>query len=187
MRVVLASENAHKATEFATLLPGLELELLGPVSYPEETGTTYYANALGKARFGRTLAPTEAWVLGDDSGIEVEALDWGPGIGTARWSGGDGVGKLLAALGDGESRRARYVCELVAIGPDGVELRGSGTLEGTIAREPGGTAGFGFDPIFVPDGEERTVAELGEAWKDESSHRARAARELLTLLAAAPS
>jgi XTP/dITP diphosphohydrolase len=182
VKVALASGNAHKAAEFASLLPGCELELLGAATYPEETGASYYENALGKAQFGRTLAAPDAWVLGDDSGIEVEALDWGPGVRTARWAAGDHVGRLRAALEGRASRRARYVCELVAVGPDGSELTGSGTLEGTIAREPGGTAGFGFDPIFVPDGEERTVAELGDAWKAEHSHRARAARELLDRL-----
>ncbi len=179
MRIALASGNAHKAAELASLLPGWELELLGAARYPEETGATYYENALGKARFGRSLAPPDAWLLGDDSGIEVEELGWGPGIRTARWAAGDPVGKLLAALDGRASRSARYVCELVAIDPAGLELRGSGTLAGTVAREPGGAEGFGFDPIFVPDGEERTVAELGEAWKAEHSHRARAARELI--------
>jgi XTP/dITP diphosphohydrolase len=75
-------------------------------------------------------------------------------------------------------RRARYVCELVAAGPDGEELRGTGTLAGRIADAPGGAEGFGYDPIFVPDGEERTVAELGNAWKLRNSHRARAAGAL---------
>jgi XTP/dITP diphosphohydrolase len=79
---------------------------------------------------------------------------------------------------EGEGRRARYVCELVALGPGGAELRGTGTLEGRIAEKPRGSEGFGYDPIFVPEGETRTVAELGNAWKAEHSHRARAARAL---------
>ena len=81
-------------------------------------------------------------------------------------------------------RRARYVCELVAIGPGGQELRGTGTLEGRIAEEPRGSEGFGYDPVFVPDGEELTVAELGNAWKRANSHRARAAAALNAALAA---
>ena len=83
-----------------------------------------------------------------------------------------------------EDRRARYVCELVALAPDGAELRATGTLVGAIAREPRGVEGFGYDPIFVPIGESRTVAELGNAWKATHSHRARAARGLERLLAA---
>ena len=182
MRAVLATANPHKAREFEPLLPGWRVEPLLGAAFPEETGETYWENALGKARFGRGLAPAEAWVLGDDSGIEVEALDWGPGVLTARWADGDHVGRLLRAL-DGEGRRrARYVCELAAIGPDGRELRGTGTLEGTIASASSGVEGFGFDPIFVPDGEERTVAELGDAWKERHSHRAKAARALLGAL-----
>jgi XTP/dITP diphosphohydrolase len=86
---------------------------------------------------------------------------------------------------DGEGRRARYVCELVCVSPDGSELRGTGTLEGRIAEEPRGEEGFGYDPIFVPDGETLTVAELGNAWKAEHSHRARAARALVEAIAEA--
>jgi XTP/dITP diphosphohydrolase len=95
---------------------------------------------------------------------------------------------LLAELEgvEGEGRRARYVCELVALSPEGEELRGTGTLEGRIAEEPRGSGGFGFDPIFVPDGEARTVAELGDEWKAQSSHRARAATELRRALERRP-
>jgi XTP/dITP diphosphohydrolase len=84
-------------------------------------------------------------------------------------------------------RRARYVCELVAIGLDGEERRGTGTLEGRIAAEPRGSEGFGYDPVFVPEGEELTVAELGNAWKRANSHRARAAAALNSALAGTPS
>jgi len=112
----------------------------------------------------------------------VDALGGAPGVQTARWAEGKHVERILAVLADADDRRARYVCELVALAPDGRELRGTGTLEGHIAREPRGTAGFGFDPVFVPDGEEQTVAELGDAWKAERSHRARAARALLAQL-----
>lgn len=116
-------------------------------------------------------------MLGEDSGIEVAALGGRPGIHSARWAD-DPVGALLAALGDEEDRRARYVCALVAVGPAGEEVRGTGTLEGSVALEPRGSEGFGYDPVFVPRGEERTVAELGNAWKRRNSHRARAARAL---------
>ena len=97
---------------------------------------------------------------------------------TARWAQGRHVERILEALANKKERRARYVCELVCLDPAGQALRCTGTLEGSIAHEPRGTAGFGFDPVFVPDGEERTVAELGDEWKAENSHRARAAAAL---------
>ena len=96
---------------------------------------------------------------------------------SARWAD-DGVARALEELEGANDRRARYVCELVALSPDGAELRGTGILQGTIAAEPRGDEGFGYDPIFVPDGETQTVAELGNAWKRAHSHRARAARAL---------
>jgi XTP/dITP diphosphohydrolase len=119
--------------------------------------------------------------LGEDSGLEVEALGGRPGIRSARYGaeGAEANDKLLAELRGIEDRKARYVCELVLIAPDGHELRGTGVLEGRIAEEPSGAEGFGYDPVFVPKGEERTVAELGNDWKLGNSHRARAARALL--------
>ncbi len=124
-------------------------------------------------------------MLGEDSGIEVVALGGAPGIESARWAE-DGVARLLAELADVEDRRARYVCELVALSPEGEELRGSGTLEGTIAHAPRGAEGFGYDPVFVPHGETRTVAELGNEWKAANSHRLRAARALTRALRRRP-
>ena len=171
----LASGNAHKLKELRAALPGWKLELLETVhDYPPEDGATYYANARAKAAFGRGSAPPDEWVLGEDSGIEVAALGGAPGIASARWAA-DGVAQLLAELDGVDDRRARYVCELVALGPDGEERRGTGILEGAIARGSRGDEGFGYDPIFVPAGEERTVAELGNDWKRAKSHRARAA------------
>ena len=119
------------------------------------------------------------WVLGEDSGIEVSGLDGRPGVHSARFGGDDPVVRLLAELEGVGDRRARYVCELVALSPEGSEHRGTGTLAGRIVDEPRGSEGFGYDPIFVPDGEERTVAELGNDWKRANSHRARAAAALL--------
>jgi XTP/dITP diphosphohydrolase len=116
-------------------------------------------------------------VLGEDSGIEVDALDGRPGVHSARWAE-EPIEALLAELAGVADRRARYRCELVAVSPSGEELGGSGLLEGVIALEPRGSEGFGYDPIFVPEGEERTVAELGNAWKSVHSHRARAAAAL---------
>jgi XTP/dITP diphosphohydrolase len=181
LKAVLASRNAHKARELERLLPGWEIDALDADDYPPETGSTYYENAYAKAAFARDRAPAHAWVLGEDSGIEVAALDGGPGVTSSRSAAGDEVGWMLRALTevDGNGRRARYVSELVALGPAGEELRGTGTLDGRIASEASGAEGFGFDPVFVPEGERRTVAELGDDWKAQHSHRANAARALL--------
>ena len=172
----LCSRNEAKLAEFRAALPDWELELLDVDGYPPEDAATYYENARGKAEFGRSLEP-RAWLLADDSGIEVAALGGAPGVETARWAT-DGVARLLEELTGAQDRRARYVCELVALAPDGRELRGTGTLEGTIADERHGEEGFGYDPIFVPDGATLTVAELGDGWKAQGSHRARAAQAL---------
>ncbi len=178
LRGLLCSGNPHKLAELRAALPGWELELLGADDYPEESGATYYENAAAKARYGRRVGDPEAWMLGEDSGIEADALGGRPGIASARWAD-DGVARLLEELDGQEDRRARYVCELVAIGPGGEELRGTGVLEGTIAPAPRGSEGFGYDPIFVPLGESLTVAELGNDWKRSNSHRARAAAALV--------
>jgi XTP/dITP diphosphohydrolase len=127
-----------------------------------------------------------AWILGEDSGLEVDGLGGRPGIESARFAGGEHVERLLRELEGVESRRARYVCELVALSPESDELRGTGILEGRIAHEPRGSEGFGFDPIFIPEGEARTVAELGDEWKAEKSHRARAAAVLRQALESRP-
>ena len=182
MRLLLNSRNSNKLRELRAALPEWEIELLDAPGEPVEDGETFLDNALIKARHGRFHAPSDAWVAGEDSGIEVAALDGRPGVESARWAA-DGVAQLLSELGDAEDRRARYVCELVVLDPEGAELRASGALEGDIARERRGDEGFGYDPIFVPRGESRTVAELGNAWKAEHSHRARAARALAQLLA----
>jgi XTP/dITP diphosphohydrolase len=182
LKARLASRNPNKLRELAALLPDWELQPLDSDAYPPEEGETYYDNALAKARFGRELAPPDEWVLGEDSGLEVDALGGRPGVLSARYApeGDQAVGKVLDELQGIDDRRARYVCELVAIDPERRERRGTGVLEGRIALEPRGSEGFGYDPIFVPDGEERTVAELGNEWKSRHSHRARAARALLS-------
>jgi XTP/dITP diphosphohydrolase len=184
VKALLASSNPHKAQELARSLPGWEIGVLGAAELPPETGSSYYENARAKAEFGRALRVGEDWILGEDSGIEVEGLGGRPGIQSARWAA-EPTEALLAKLQDveGDGRRARYVCELVCLGPAGEELRGTGTLAGRIAEEPRGAEGFGYDPIFVPEGETRTVAELGNAWKAEHSHRARAARALAEAIA----
>jgi len=182
MRATLCSRNPHKARELERLLPGWTIESLDRDDYPAETGATYYENAALKAAFGREHE--SGWVLAEDSGLEVAALGGRPGVLSARYApeGAPAVAKLLGELEGVGWRDARYVSELVLLAPDGRELRGTGSLAGRIAHESAGSEGFGYDPIFVPDGEERTVAELGDEWKAENSHRARAAQALLAEL-----
>ena len=175
VRLVLASRNENKLRELRAALPGWEIALLDAPDEPVEDGETFLENARIKARHGRARAAAEDWVAGEDSGIEVVALGGRPGVESARWAE-DGVARLLDELADVDERQARYVCELVVLSPEGREVRATGTLEGSIARERSGDEGFGYDPIFVPLGESRTVAELGNAWKAEHSHRARRAR-----------
>ncbi|MEX0816795.1 MAG: non-canonical purine NTP pyrophosphatase [Gaiellales bacterium] len=182
--VVLVSRNEHKLRELRALLPDWEIELLEAEEEPAEEGETFYENALAKARFGRSVGGPGLWILGEDSGLEVEGLGGRPGIRSARYAGEhatneENVRRLLAELAaiEDEGRRARYVSELVFL-PELEEYRGTGTLEGWIAEESRGEEGFGYDPVFVPEGETQTVAELGNEWKREHSHRARAARAL---------
>jgi XTP/dITP diphosphohydrolase len=184
---VLASANEHKLRELRHSLPGWELQLLGTAEFPPEEGDSYYENARAKALFGREVVGADRWVLGEDSGVEIEALDGGPGVRSARWAAGEEAKRALAELRgvEGEGRRARYVCELVAVSPEGAQYRGTGILVGRIAEQASGSGGFGFDPVFIPAGEKSTVADLGNDWKARNSHRARAARALLEVVTGA--
>ena len=183
MKLVLASRNPNKLRELRRTLPEWEIELLDAPGEPLEDGATFVDNARIKARHGRLHAQPDEWVAGEDSGIEVAALGGRPGVESARWAT-DGVARLLAELAGVEDRRARYVCELVVLSPARSELRATGRLDGGIAEARRGEEGFGYDPIFVPSGESRTVAELGDEWKAEHSHRAQAARALAAMLVA---
>jgi len=177
VKLLLATGNPHKVAELRAALPGFEIAAFAAPDTPPEDGATFFDNARIKARHAREHAPADSWVVSEDSGIEAEALGGRPGIESARWAE-DGIVALLAVLVGAADRRVRYVCEIVAISPDGDELRATGDLEGVAADAPHGREGFGYDPIFVPRGETRTVAELGDVWKSEHSHRARAARAL---------
>ena len=179
----LCSQNEHKRMELSRVLDGWQIALLDVDAYPPEVGATFFENARAKTHFGREVGPADEWMLGEDSGLELAALGGRPGVETARWAQGHHVERALAALTGEGDRAARYVCELVALSPEGRELRGTGTLDGQIAPEPRGNEGFGFDPVFVPEGEQQTVAELGDDWKAEHSHRALAARALLATIA----
>lgn len=193
-RVVLATRNPGKAREFARLLgPGFRVEPLPPgVASPEETGSTFAENARLKATHAfRALGGTTA-VLADDSGIEVAALLGAPGVRSARYAGpaaddAANVALLLERLDGGLDRAARFVCALVLVlpgGPAGPEVvEAEGVLDGSVVEEPRGRGGFGYDPVFRPEGWNITVGEASGARKDAVSHRARAVRSLLAALA----
>ncbi|HEU4540037.1 MAG TPA: RdgB/HAM1 family non-canonical purine NTP pyrophosphatase [Jiangellaceae bacterium] len=185
-RVVLATRNQHKVAEIQRILEraGARVNLVpvtqfGGVDDVAETGLTFAENALLKAH--GVAAATGLPAIADDSGISVEALNGMPGVFSARWSGrhGDDAANLrllLAQLADvPDTRRgASFVCVAALARPDGQEVVEEGRVTGRIIHEPRGAGGFGYDPIFVPDGETRTTAELPPAEKDAISHRGRA-------------
>jgi XTP/dITP diphosphohydrolase len=191
-RLILATANAGKAKELAVLLDGLGYEVvslhdLGDVRLPPEGETSYRDNALGKAR-ATAQADRGAVAVGDDSGLEVEALGAGPGVASARY-GGPGltdaqrVTRLLAELGPTAPRRARFRCLLALVAPWGEEAVVEGVVEGVLTDRPRGTGGFGYDPIFLVPALGRTFGELPAVEKDRLSHRARAAAAARPILA----
>jgi XTP/dITP diphosphohydrolase len=195
VKLLLASRNTGKLAELARIVAAAELtnlQVVGLADVPEypdapETGATFAENALAKAR--DAVAATGLAAVADDSGIAVDALNGMPGVLSARWSGGHGedernLALLLAQLGDvpDERRGAQFVCAAALVTPDGAEIVVHGEWAGRIIREPRGSGGFGYDPIFVPDGEERTSAELTPDEKDAASHRGKAFRALLPRL-----
>jgi XTP/dITP diphosphohydrolase len=193
VKLLLASANAGKQREFAALLAplGLELVLQGALGIDSvaETGTTFEENALLKARHAASRGALPA--LADDSGLEVDALDGRPGVWSARYAGAaasddDNNARLLADLaGVPLARRsARYRCVLALVrdAGDDAPLTASGSWEGRIASAPAGSSGFGYDPLFIPEGYEVTVAELPVALKNAHSHRAKALAALVAAL-----
>jgi XTP/dITP diphosphohydrolase len=190
VRLVLATGNPGKAAEIELLLgevAGLEL-LPRPTDVPEpvEDGDTLLDNARIKAQ--ALVDATGEAAVSDDTGLEVAALGGAPGVLTARFAGPgatyeDNWRKLLAELGDEADRRARWRTVALVRWPDGTERWAEGTCDGVITTAPGGAEGFGYDPVFVPDGGDgRTFAELSRAEKNAVSHRGRAFRALATLL-----
>jgi XTP/dITP diphosphohydrolase len=179
--VVLSTRNEHKVREFAGLLEGFEVARLpDDVKLPPETGETFADNAWSKAR--AAAAATGGPAIADDSGIESAVLGGAPGVRSARYAGEDAsdeenLAKLLREAPAGSA--ARYVCVIAYV--DGAEERlFEGECTGTLAAEPRGSGGFGYDPAFLPDdvADGRTMAELSPAEKDAISHRGRAARAL---------
>jgi len=195
-RVVLATRNEHKVVEIRRILAeaGVVVDLTSVAEFPEvgdvvESGLTFTENALLKAR--AVAAGTGLPALADDSGITVAAMNGMPGIFSARWAGpgaGDAANLhlLLAQLQDvpDEHRGAAFVSVAALVRPDGREFVAEGRVEGRLIREPRGANGFGYDPIFVPEGESRTTAELSAAEKDALSHRGRSFRAIAPHVAA---
>jgi XTP/dITP diphosphohydrolase len=186
VRLVLATRNAHKAREFAALLePHDVLALPAEVQLPPETGATFADNALDKARTAARATGLPA--IADDSGIEATALGGAPGVRSARFAGEnasdeENLRKLLREAPAGSA--LAYVCALAYVDAAGGEHVVEGRCTGTLAAEPRGDGGFGYDPAFLPDdiADGRTMAELEPAQKDAISHRGRAARALLGYL-----
>ena len=196
-RLLLATRNAGKLAELQRLLvsavPGVEVVGLRDVpEYPEvpETGATFADNALLKAR--EAVRYTGLPAVADDSGITVDALNGMPGILSARWSGRHGddaanTALLLAQIHDvpDERRGAAFVCAAALVTPEGGERVVEREWRGRVVREPRGTNGFGYDPVFVPDGLQLTSAELAPEEKDARSHRAQAFAALVPVVAEA--
>ncbi|MEU7894720.1 XTP/dITP diphosphatase [Nonomuraea sp. NPDC049152] len=190
MRIVLATRNAGKIVELRRILGGFEV--VGLEEFPEigevaETGLTFAENALLKAHAVAQGSGLPA--VADDSGLCVDALNGMPGVFSARWSGKHGdddanLDLLLAQVSDvpDDRRTGRFVCAAALALPSGEERVVEGDLQGRLLRERRGTNGFGYDPIFVPDGESRTTAEMTAEEKDSISHRGRAFRALAPIV-----
>jgi XTP/dITP diphosphohydrolase len=184
--LVVATRNEHKLRELGEIVTGVELEPLSPnVELPPEDGASFAENALIKARKARRATGMAA--IADDSGIEARALGGAPGVRSARFAGPEAteeqnLSKLLRELDRSDDRAVAYVCVIAHVDEDGDEALFEGRCEGTLAREPRGSRGFGYDPAFVPDDtgpdDDRTMAELSAEEKHAISHRGRAARRL---------
>lgn len=185
MIIHLATSNAHKVQEMQTLADASELpvKIVAAVKMPrveEDTGT-FIGNARKKAQALKATLPKDAWVLADDSGVCVDALDGAPGVESAYFAGPQGdpaanLRKLTEVMRDvpAGKRGAQFRCVLVLLGPEGAEQVFEGRCEGVLGQEPVGGGGFGYDPLFIPDGFDRTYAQLSEAEKNKISHRGRA-------------
>lgn len=185
-KIVLATHNQGKVREISALLAPYVREFVSAgdlgLSEPEETGATFEENAILKARAAAVESGEVA--LADDSGLAVYGLNGEPGIYSARWAGDDkDFGKAMALvherLGDNPDRRAAFVCVLALAWPDGHVETVEGRCEGQLVWPPRGDKGFGYDPMFVPDGCEQTFAEMEAGQKQEISHRANAFRKLV--------
>ncbi len=184
MKLNVATHNAHKLREIGEILPGYEIVADDPDV--EETASDFAGNALIKVRAIAARHPGE-WSMADDSGLEVRALGGAPGVHSARYAGEPSNtpannALLLKNLEGVEDRTARFTCTIALVDPEGREHVVTGHCPGRIAHAPSGTAGFGYDPLFIPDGYEASFADLGEEAKNKISHRGRALAQVKALL-----
>ena len=189
--IILATNNAHKLQEVRKILSPHKITVYGlndvnlKPKDVEENADNYFGNALIKAKSVQEL--TTMPIIADDSGLEIEAMDNQPGIKSARYAAEAGghpkaIEKILEFLKDKDNRKARFVCDIVLLNVENKPLLFEGICEGRVANKPSGKEGFGYDPIFIPNGEKETFAELGEEIKNNLSHRGRALKKLLTYL-----
>lgn len=188
-RLILATRNAHKTAEIRAMI-GDRFEVLDATAFPdfpeiEETGTTFLENARLKAE--GISRHVEGWVLSDDSGLEVDALDGAPGVWSSSFGGEEGNhaknnARLLAEMADKPERSARFRCTMVLARGGAEQAHFSGTVEGRLVESLHGSGGFGYDPLFIPRGHEQTFAELGDAVKNSLSHRSRALAQVIAFL-----
>lgn len=185
-RLIVATRNSHKTAEIRAMV-GEMFDVHDVTAFPEcppveETGTTFLENARLKAEaISRIL---DGWVLSDDSGLEVDALEGAPGVWSSSFGGEEGNhalnnARLLREMAGQTNRRARFRCTMVLARSGLAEADFSGTVEGHIIDAPRGGTGFGYDPLFIPDGHEETFAELGEQVKNSLSHRSRALSQVI--------
>lgn len=199
MKILIATSNKGKVREIRAILKGIDLEIItlsditgGPVREPKETGTTFFENALIKARYYSKV--TGLSVIAEDSGLEVVALNGAPGVRSARFAGQkasdeENNTKLLKAIklfrGGPQGRtpvRANFTACAVVYHPGGKVIRATGKVHGHIAERPAGDHGFGYDPLFVPNGYTKTMAQLGPKVKNKISHRKKAFDKLASKL-----
>jgi XTP/dITP diphosphohydrolase len=188
-RLILATRNAHKTAEIRAMI-GDRFEVLDATAFPdfpeiEETGTTFLENARLKAE--GISRQVDGWVLSDDSGLEVDALDGAPGVWSSSYGGEEGNhaknnARLLEEMAGKTDRRARFRCTMVLAREGEEQANFSGTVEGRLVEALHGTGGFGYDPLFIPEGHERTFAELGDEIKNTLSHRSRALVQVIEFL-----
>ena len=194
LQILAATSNLHKVEEFRTAFIPIQDKIqiitmndIPPFTLPEETGTTFEENAMIKAKAASAFA--DLAVFADDSGLEVEALGGAPGIYSSRYAGenatdADRIAKLLRELEGKTNRRARFVCA-AALAYRGMEVKTfRGVVNGEILLQPAGSCGFGYDPVFKPDGYDRSFGELGAEIKDRISHRAHALEQLVAFIKA---
>lgn len=193
MELLLATKNAGKIKELTKLLAGLPICLRNLSEFetivePEETGATFSENAVLKAKY--YALQTRLWALADDSGLEVEALGGAPGIFSARYAGenatyAEKISKLLQEMNctNNGNRKARFVCAMALVDETGsVKFLSEGICSGKIAAKPHGSGGFGYDPIFIPEGYPETFGELSGEIKQKISHRSRAIEKIIRFL-----